>query len=109
MYSGSWCRSSSLKVILHEIFLRRQLYTEAYYIRLCDLLLTLFVDILEVSCGQDAIVAKLQKKVAVSAGFTIDDLHFNEADCFFDEDDGDYYIKRIEPFGSCGTKIEVKE
>ncbi|XP_039269810.1 uromodulin-like [Styela clava] len=66
-------------------------------------------EILEVTCGQDAIVARFNKQTADAADYSMSELHFNDPECGFDEELDGYFIKRMSPLNDCGTKIVAND
>lgn len=62
-------------------------------------------EILEISCGQDAIVARFNKQTADAANYAMSDLHFNDPDCGFEEEVDGYYVKSMSPLDDCGTEV----
>ena len=59
------------------------------------------------TCGQDAIEARFNKQTADAANYEMEELHFNDPACVFDEEEDGYYVKRVEPLSACGTAVEV--
>lgn len=58
-------------------------------------------------CSENSITTKIQKQVVTIAGYTMNDIHLNDQSCVFDEEDDEFYIKRISPLSACKTHYEV--
>lgn len=67
-----------------------------------------YAEILEVTCGKDAIEARFNSQTANAAQYKMSQLHFNDPDCVFDQAVDGYFVKRIEPLNSCGTHVTVR-
>jgi len=66
-------------------------------------------DVVDVECGQESIKVKIQKEVVVSAGYDMGDVHLNDNSCSFDLDDGNYFMKVIDPLTACNTIFTVND
>lgn len=54
------------------------------------------------------ITVRLDIDVVQKAEYTMGDIHFNDNNCVFDVEEEGFYVKRINPFSSCGTSYVVR-
>jgi len=66
-----------------------------------------FLDVVQVVCSHNSITARIQKEIVEHAEYNMEDLHLNDKECAFEEEDGDFFIRTIAPLTACGTHFEV--
>ena len=58
-------------------------------------------------CSHNSITARIQREIVEHAEYKMEDLHLNDKNCSFDEEDGDFFVRTISPLTACGTHFEV--